>query len=74
MTERAQYVFTVKEHDGGAPWLMLDLLRRPDIEILKHQMIGLDLRPGTTLEDAKELASILNAKVSHLTCTDISKL
>ena len=74
MTERAQYIFTVKEYDGGVPWLMLDLLRSPDIGILQKQMLGLDLRPGTTYDEARELANILNAKISHLTCTDLSKL
>ena len=67
-TERADYCFAVKEFEDGTPWIALEP-RRGSLRCLgPGGFLGLDLRPGTDLAQAREIATFLNAnidKVSH---------
>jgi hypothetical protein len=72
MTERARYIFTVKEFEGGQPWIYMepfDTVLSP----LAHGFIGFDLAEGTTLEQAHELATLLNSKLIRTSYTDLTK-
>jgi hypothetical protein len=69
MTERARYVFTVKESPSGRPWLYMDLL--DGISPLEHGFIGFDLEQGTSLDQAKEIANFINSKLVTVSYTDL---
>lgn len=73
MTKRANYAFVVKEYDENSPpWIMLEP-RGGNLPILEKGFIGLDLRPGTSLEAAQEIAKFLNEKIQCVAHTDMSK-
>jgi hypothetical protein len=65
-TERGQYRFTVKEGASG-PFIAAELagMRLTGLAGL----LGFDLLPGTTLEQAHEVAALMNAKISAVTIT-----
>lgn len=71
MTERAEHTFTVKEFEDGTPWVALELHKAPELPILERGFLGFDLRPGTTLEQARELANHLNKLVSTTNYTAV---
>lgn len=71
-TDRAHYRFTVKEYAGGTPWIMLELQREPDLPVLKDGFLGLDLRPGTSYEEAKRIADLLNDNIESVAATTSS--
>jgi hypothetical protein len=68
-TERAQYRFTVKEYAAGTPWIMFELLRSPDLPVLGDGFLGMDLRPGTSYEEAKTVASFLDERIECVAAT-----
>lgn len=68
-TERATFVFTVKEYHEGTPWIAFELLRGPELSILANGFLGFDLLEGTTLEQAKEIASFLNENIREVSYT-----
>jgi hypothetical protein len=68
-TDRADYRFTVKEYGDGTPWIMFELRRAPDLPVLGDGFLGLDLRPGTSFEEAKRVASFLNDHVECVAAT-----
>ncbi|MBY5630414.1 hypothetical protein HFO42_20205 [Rhizobium leguminosarum] len=55
------FVVTVKERGPDEPCFVQFELHA-DIGLKTDQLITLDLAPGTTIDDAKELASLLNSK------------
>lgn len=66
-TERQEYCFTVKELGDGTPWVALEP-RSSELSCLGDGFLGLDLMPGHSLVQAKEVARFLNnhiASVSH---------
>ena len=69
-TERATIRFTVKEFDGGTPWIALEPLG-PDLPQLKGGFLGLILPNGTTLASAQELAKHMNAHITHVSYTSL---
>ena len=71
MTERAHYVFTVKEYNENQRWIRLENSRE-DLTPLKHGFIGLDLREGTSYEEAREIAGYLNECIANVTFTDVA--
>ena len=74
MTNRANYVFCVKEYDQDSPpWIMLES-QDGNIPILQNGIIGFDLRPGTTFQQAQEIASYLNSHIECLTHTDLTNI
>lgn len=70
MTTRARYVFVVKEFPNGQPWLVLELLTGPGLSILERGFLGFDLKEGTTLTQAKELAERLNDAIPTISYTE----
>jgi hypothetical protein len=64
-TERGQYRFTVREGDRDRVFLVAE----PAGAELKGlaAMLGFDLAPGTTIEQAHELAAAMNATIVAVT-------
>ena len=58
-TERAEYVFTVKEFGDGTPWITLEP-RHQSLKSLGNSFLGLELNEGSTLQKAEEIARYLN--------------
>ena len=67
-TDRASYVFTVKEYADGTPWIMLETLR-DDLELLKDGFLGFDLPKGTSFDKAKEIAKYMRDNLGDMTYT-----
>lgn len=68
MTERGRCRFTVKEGELGRPFLALEPAGG-SLGILGRGHLSLDLADGTTLEDAKALATTLNGSVAGIAYT-----
>jgi hypothetical protein len=62
VTLRGHYTFTVKEWEDGHPWIAAEPAGNqiPGVE----DGLGFDLERGTTLEEAKELARVMNFQIS----------
>ncbi len=70
-TDRAQFVFKVTEYgdEEHTPWIMTEP-RTANLKILgKGGFIGFDLRPGTTFEQARQVAEYLDRHIECITCT-----
>jgi hypothetical protein len=61
-TERSNCHFAVQRAGDGKPVLVVQLYQ-DTIPILKEALLGFDLLGGTQLEQAKELAEMLNERV-----------
>ena len=61
-TRRADVQFTVKEFESGRPWIAIEQLRGDHVEALRGTL-GFDLKPGTTLDEAKVIALYLRQNV-----------
>lgn len=72
MTERARYIFTVKEGMDGRPWLALEPWDS-ELPALKDVLVGLDLEKGSSLEKAHELADRLNRAVEFVSWTKLPR-
>jgi hypothetical protein len=61
MRQSAEFVFALKMSADGAPWIAL----QPKYEGLAQMRgeLGLDLYPGTSLEEAKHLVRFLNSNI-----------
>jgi hypothetical protein len=74
MTDHAKHIFEVKEFvtsdEKMAPWIMLTLLRQPDLPVLGKGFLGFDLKPGTTIKEAEALVATLNDMVEGTSYTD----
>ena len=60
MTDRGEYRCVVKEYASGAPWLAFEPLRDIELPELRGKILGIDLRPGVSFEEAREIARILD--------------
>ena len=69
-TERAQYIFAVKECSDGTPWIMLEPLNG-NIEILNNGFLGFDLPEGTGIHRAEQIAEYMRNNLSKLTYTNL---
>jgi hypothetical protein len=67
-TERANYMFAVKEFGDGTPWIMLERSGK-GLDVLGNGFIGFDLREGISLQEAENLADILRRNVSAVSYT-----
>lgn len=71
-TERADCLFTVKEFGDGTPWIMLELQRSPGLRAIGDGFLGLDLKEGTDIREAEEIARYLNRVVETISHTDLT--
>ena len=62
--ESAEFLFVVRLHEDGAPWVALQP-KHKGLPTLKGE-IGLDLYRGTSLEEAKQLVRFLNSNIKAL--------
>ncbi len=69
MTDRGEYRCVVKEYASGAPWLAFEPLRDIELAELKGKILGIDLRPGVSFEEAREIARILDAHMVGIAIT-----
>ena len=70
-TDRAQFVFKATQYgdEDHTAWIVTEP-RRDGLKILgKNGFIGFDLRPGTTFEQARQIAEYLNHHIDSITCT-----
>jgi hypothetical protein len=68
-TERAKYVFAVKEFGDGTPWVKQERSGN-GLEVLGNGFIGLELTEGTSFQEAEALAAILRRNVSAVAYTN----
>ncbi len=68
-TDHVQCIFAVKEYDDGTPWIMVEPRHAPNNPLLKDGFIGLTLRPGVSLERAKEIARELSENFEGISYT-----
>ncbi len=59
MVKRADPRFSVSEFESGQTYIVMEVFQGDDMDIFKNRSIGFDLPPGTTLEDAKQIADYL---------------
>jgi hypothetical protein len=57
-TTRAEHRFTVKENASGQPWRVSEVLKGE--EPRGSGFVGFDLTPGTTMQQAGDLAQTMN--------------
>jgi len=69
-TESVEYRFTVKETSSGEPWLMLEPMTK-NLQAFSGGFLGLRLRPGTTYEEARRLATTLDTEIQSVTFTKL---
>ena len=60
-TARGEYRFTVRESAGGVPWLAAE--PKGDRNPWLNSVLGFELRPETTREEAENLAQVLNGYI-----------
>ena len=65
MTERGKYRFTVKEGKDGTPSLLFEPAGA-QLDILKYRQLEIELSIGTTVHEARSLASALNVHMTGL--------
>jgi hypothetical protein len=71
-TERANCVFAVKEFADGKPWIMLERSGE-GLEVLGDGYIGFELKEGTTLQEAEDLAATLCKSISTVSYTSFRR-
>ena len=67
-TERADYRATVKEGSSGTPFLMFEPMGQ-NMPFLSNVFVTLELREGTTLEQAQTLADQIHVHARGLAIT-----
>jgi hypothetical protein len=71
MTERAPASFAVKEFVDGVPWIVCEIGRKPFAGV-PDGLIGFDLPPGTTFEEAQEIQRYLETHLTNVTFTPLN--
>ena len=59
MAKRAELKFKIAEFKDGQPYIVMESFYGAEMEIFKDRSIGFDLPPGTTLEEANQIADYL---------------
>ena len=59
------YNFKANEYGNGMCFIQLEPMEG-DLPCLSKGHLGLDLKPGQTIEDAEELARMLNEKIINV--------
>lgn len=70
-TQRGRFFFKVAEFGDGTPWIMTEPYYPEDRlpALGKDGFVGFDLKPGTTHQQAKDIAEFLNKHIESITCT-----
>jgi hypothetical protein len=61
MTDRADFTFVAKEYHQRTPWIAAEQLAGD--KLVLPGPIGFDLAPGTTFEQAKEIADYMRKHI-----------
>ena len=61
--------FKPTKYASGEAWIMMEQMDAPTLPILEKGFLGLDLREGATIEEAEEIARMLNRQVMLITYT-----
>jgi hypothetical protein len=67
MTERAEFTFVAKESATGAPFVAAEPVS--DMPKTIRAVIGFDLKAGTTLKEAHEIAAYLRSHIRGVSVT-----
>ena len=70
MTERGEYRCIVKDAENGQPWIVFEPYKGGEISQLKRRVLGMYLKPGTSLLEAQKLALHLSQHMVGLSLTD----
>jgi len=70
-TERTGCTFSISEHDGTDPWIMIETYS-PGLKVLGNGFIGLEMREDISFEDAQRLAELLRDKVAKISYTSFN--
>ena len=71
-TERAHYMFTVKEFGDGTPWIMLEQSGK-GLASFRDGFVGFDLKEGISLREAERLAQLLTDSISAISYTTFTR-
>lgn len=66
MPDRAEFNFTVKEFASGTPWIVAEPMNKM---LSIGGMIGFDLKPGTTMKQAHEIADYMRKHIEGISYT-----
>ncbi len=69
-TVRYSYLFKVSEYGDGTPFISLEARDSLPPE-LKDLLVAFNLKDGTKIERASEIASFLNANLADLALTNL---
>ena len=65
MAGRSEYTCVVKKYaPHGIPWIAFEPVH--SIELFENRKLGIDLKSGTTVKEAEELAELLNRRMGSL--------
>ena len=67
-TDHAEFTFTVKEYEDGAPWIICEPLSS-GLPALGDSFLGLRLRDEVTAKKAEEVAQLLRLHVRGISHT-----
>lgn len=69
MVGKGHYRFVVNQKIDGSPWLVAEPLEEP-IPALGQHRLGFDLVPGTTMDQARQFTTAMNAGISAISIVD----
>lgn len=69
LTAGGSYLFTVKERGDGEPFIVAELRKGYDLPALENGFISFTLRPGTTIEQATDLAATMRSMIDGMSHT-----
>jgi hypothetical protein len=68
MTQRAKFYFKPSRYPSGEYWIVLEAFHE-DLDLLANAFLGFDLREGTTVNQAEEIAAYLNENIRAVSYT-----
>jgi len=69
ITYQAHYQAVVKEGPSGEPIIVFESLTGEPIRELKGDVVGIHMKPGTTVEEVEEIATAINQHMSSFFVT-----
>ena len=69
MTKRARPIFTVKQYASQEPWICIEYATAEDG--MPNDLFGFDVRPGTSFQEAEEIARYLDENIESFTVTKL---